>query len=239
MLQQLLESKPARERSRAAAAVSVIAHTTLIAAAIVATRTIVDPPVVDATPTITPIYRAPDTPRPAPVPRRTPPRPAAPDAPPVPAPAPTTPTVAVPTDVPTGIPDPDPGPVLTMDPVIGTGTPGVGGDDTTGTGGTPGGEPFWGDEVERVAAPIGRQREPRYPDVLRAQRIEGAVTVAFVVGTDGRVEPASVRAVESTHALFEPAVRAALLQQRFRPAEWRGRKVRQLVQQRFVFTLAR
>ena len=40
-------------------------------------------------------------------------------------------------------------------------------------------------------------------------------------------------------ALFEPAVRQAVLATRFRLAEWRGRKVRQLVQQSFVFTLMR
>jgi TonB family protein len=63
--------------------------------------------------------------------------------------------------------------------------------------------------------------------------------VAYVVDSLGRVEPASLRMVESTHPLFEAAVRQAVLASRFRPAEWRGMKVRQLVQQSFVFSLRR
>ena len=87
--------------------------------------------------------------------------------------------------------------------------------------------------------PIGRQREPRYPELLRSQRIEGRVVITFVVDETGRVEPSSVRIIESAHVLFEPAVKQAVLATRFKPAQWRGRAVRQLVQQAFVFELRR
>jgi protein TonB len=59
----------------------------------------------------------------------------------------------------------------------------------------------------------------------------------FIVGTDGRVEPGSIQAVSSPHKLFSDAVRSALLNTRYRPAEAGGQKVRQLVEQVFTFKL--
>lgn len=76
---------------------------------------------------------------------------------------------------------------------------------------------------------------PRYPDALRPSRVEGRVVVRFVVDTAGRVEPASVRLLSSTHALFTSAVRATLPSLRFTPARARGTKVRQLVELPFEF----
>ena len=60
-----------------------------------------------------------------------------------------------------------------------------------------------------------------------------------MVDTLGRVEPASFKARDVTHPLFEQAVRTAVMGQRFRPAQWNGRRVRQLVEQQFVFRLGR
>ena len=61
----------------------------------------------------------------------------------------------------------------------------------------------------------------------------------FVVSEAGRVEPATVRFTASDNPLFEVAVRNALDGMRFVPAEVGGKKVRQLVQMPFVFTLTR
>jgi TonB family protein len=240
MFKHLLESKPVRTRSRSAAIISLVVHVALAGSAVAATKVIVDPiEPVDVPPpmVLIPVAEpAPAEPRPHPVePEPTTPTPTTPTAP-----TPPQPTVDVPTDVPDGIPAVEPSTAPSVEPVIG-GTPSTG---TPGTGeGTPAssgsGEPLWADEVEKPASPIGRQREPRYPDILRAQRIEGRVVVSFVVDERGRVEPNSVRVIESAHALFEPAVKAAVLGSRFKPAEWRGRAVRQLVQQAFVFTLTR
>jgi protein TonB len=65
------------------------------------------------------------------------------------------------------------------------------------------------------------------------------VIALFVVSEAGRVEPATVRFTLSDNPLFEDAVKSALERMRFVPAEVGGRKVRQLVQMPFVFTLTR
>lgn len=240
MFKHLLESKPVRARSRSAAIISLVVHVALAGTAVAATKVVVDPSdPADVVPDV--IFVQPIEPAaPAPRPQPAEPEPAPPESPDPAPPTPQVPTVEVPTEVPEGIPPVEPAAAPTTEPVIGgapsTGTPGTG--DATSTTSV-GGEPLWADEVEKAAAPLGRQREPRYPDILRSQRIEGRVVVAFVVDERGRVEPNSIRVIESAHALFEPAVKAAVLGTRFRPAEWRGRAVRQLVQQAFVFTLTR
>jgi protein TonB len=65
------------------------------------------------------------------------------------------------------------------------------------------------------------------------------VIALFVVSEAGRVEPATVSFALSDNPLFEEAVKSALEGMRFVPAEVGGRKVRQLVQMPFVFTLSR
>ena len=80
---------------------------------------------------------------------------------------------------------------------------------------------------------------PRYPDVLRAAGVQGQVVVTFVVDTTGRVVPSSLVILNSTSDLFGAAVRAALPGMRFIPAKADGRKVKQLVQQPFVFTIVK
>lgn len=94
-------------------------------------------------------------------------------------------------------------------------------------------------QVERPVAPIPGTGSPRYPDILRSAGVEGEVLAQFVVDTTGRVEIGSFKVLRSSHELFEAAVRIALPSMRFLPAEVGGRKVRQLVQQPFVFALSR
>jgi TonB family protein len=240
MFKHLLESKPVRARSRSAALISLVVHAALAGSAVAATRIVVDP--TDPSELLPPVIFVQPLDPAAPEPRAELPAqdPAPPETPAPTAPTPEVSTVATPTEVPVGTPAVDPSTATTTEPVIGgtpsTGMPGTGEGTPTSSGS---GEPLWADEVEKAAAPLGRQREPRYPDILRSQRIEGRVIVAFVVDERGRVEPNSIRVIESAHALFDPAVKAAVLGTRFRPAEWRGRAVRQLVQQAFVFTLTR
>ncbi len=94
-------------------------------------------------------------------------------------------------------------------------------------------------QVEKPATPRRSVRFPRYPESLRAKGIEGRVLLQFVVDTNGRVEYRTVRELSSDHPDFTMAVREALLGLRFLPAEVEGRKVRQLVQQPFEFSLSR
>ena len=81
-------------------------------------------------------------------------------------------------------------------------------------------------------------RAPVYPEQARTARMEGEVLAAFVVDSNGLVLPGSLRILETTHAVFSDAVSAAMAGMRFVPPEVNGRKVRQLVQQPFLFKLA-
>jgi protein TonB len=59
----------------------------------------------------------------------------------------------------------------------------------------------------------------------------------FVVDTTGYVTRKSVTIERATNDTFADAVRTALPDMRFTPAELDGRKVRQLVEQPFVFAI--
>ena len=91
-------------------------------------------------------------------------------------------------------------------------------------------------QVEEAVVPT-RQPSPRYPESLRSVNVTGTVTVQFVVDQRGRVEPGSIKILDTPHKLFSDAVRTALLEARFRPARVGGNPVRQLVEQPFVFKL--
>ena len=94
-------------------------------------------------------------------------------------------------------------------------------------------------QVEKQVAPAPGNAAPRYPDMLRSANVEGEVLVQFVVDTTGRVESGSLKILKTSHDLFTNSVRQALASMRFYPAEIGGRKVKQLVQQPFNFTLTR
>jgi protein TonB len=98
---------------------------------------------------------------------------------------------------------------------------------------------FNAEQVERQASFVAGSGAPRYPEALRSSGVEGKVVALFVVDEKGRAEADSVRILSSDNALFEEAVRRALPRMRFIPAEIGGRKVRQLVQMPFVFTIGR
>jgi protein TonB len=96
---------------------------------------------------------------------------------------------------------------------------------------------FFDFQVEKPVAPVPGTGNPRYPDILRSSSIEGEVLAQFVVDTTGRVEVSSFKVIRTSHELFSASVRQALPNMRFLPAEVGGRKVKQLVQQPFVFAL--
>jgi TonB family protein len=91
--------------------------------------------------------------------------------------------------------------------------------------------------VDREVMPLATNPVPRYPAALRTAGIEGSVSARFVVDTTGRVLMESVIVNAPDHPLFADAVIEALRRARFTPAELRGRKVRQLVVQPFVFVI--
>jgi protein TonB len=72
---------------------------------------------------------------------------------------------------------------------------------------------------------------------LRAGNIEGQVLASFVVDTSGRADMSTFVVIKTTHDLFSQAVKVNLPKMKFIPAEIGGHKVKQLVQQQFLFTL--
>jgi len=79
---------------------------------------------------------------------------------------------------------------------------------------------------------------PEYPPDLLARRVQGKVTVRFVVDTSGSADVESIAILDSSDPQFEASVRAALPRMRFAPARLNGRRVRQLVEQPFRFNVA-
>jgi periplasmic protein TonB len=92
-------------------------------------------------------------------------------------------------------------------------------------------------QVEKPVMAVPGSPSPRYPDILKSAGVEGEVVVSFVVDTTGRADMNHVTILKATHPLFEAAVRTALPSMRFLPAEIGGKKVKQQVQQPFVFNI--
>ena len=107
-------------------------------------------------------------------------------------------------------------------------------------GGTPqpvSDQPYFEFQVEKQVAAMPGNSPPRYPDMLRSANVEGEVLAQFVVDTTGRAEVNTFKVLKSSHDLFTNSVKSALANMKFYPAEVGGRKVKQLVQMPFVFSL--
>jgi periplasmic protein TonB len=100
-------------------------------------------------------------------------------------------------------------------------------------------QPYFDFQVEKPVVMAPGSQGPAYPDMLRTAGIEGTVLAQFVVDTTGRAEMNTFKALKSDNDLFTNAVKNALQRMRFLPAEVGGRKVKQLVQQPFQFSLNR
>ena len=100
-------------------------------------------------------------------------------------------------------------------------------------------ERYFDFEVEKPVTQAPNSAAPVYPDILRQAGIEGEALVSFVVDTTGRVDLATFKVVRTSHDQFATAVKNALPRLRFIPAEIGDRKVRQLVQQPFSFSIVK
>jgi len=78
---------------------------------------------------------------------------------------------------------------------------------------------------------------PVYPPKLLELKIEGGAYVQFVVDTMGVADTTSFRVISTTHPEFAQSVREALPGMRFHPAILRSKKVPQLVEQPFMFKI--
>jgi len=116
---------------------------------------------------------------------------------------------------------------------------GVVGGIAKGVGNGPADQTYFEFQVEKQVSGVPGTTNLRYPDMLRSANVEGEVLVQFVVDTIGRADLSSFKVLKSSHDLFTNSVKNALSQMRFYPAEIGGRKVKQLVQQPFNFTLTK
>ena len=101
----------------------------------------------------------------------------------------------------------------------------------------PSGKVYVDAEVDREVQRDPTSAAPEYPPYLMENRIEGSLTVEFVVDTTGGADSTSLRVIHSSHPAFEQSLRAALPHMRFVPAELAGRLVRQWVRQEFRFLM--
>lgn len=92
-------------------------------------------------------------------------------------------------------------------------------------------------DVEETATRSAGSAAPLYPSDLLREGTEGSVTVRFVVDTIGHADSSSIQVLSFTHPEFAQSVRHALPLMTFTPAAMGGRKVRQIVEQRFGFKL--
>ncbi len=97
--------------------------------------------------------------------------------------------------------------------------------------------PYYASEVSCPVRPAAGNARPEYPERIAAnQRSRVEIGTGFVVDTSGRVERGSVVFFPGTDPEFANAARRAILDWRFRPAQWAGFPVRQVVQTKVAFT---
>ncbi len=77
------------------------------------------------------------------------------------------------------------------------------------------------------------QFPPAYPNEMRRAKVEGSVTLAFVVDESGRVEDPRVE--KSSHPEFERSALEAIRKWKFRPGRKDGQPVRAYLVQTFRF----
>lgn len=94
-------------------------------------------------------------------------------------------------------------------------------------------------QVERPAAMLDGQPQPKYPAVLESSGIAGEVQAQYVVLASGRADMDTFKVLKETNALFTQAVKNVLPRLRFSPAQIGGKPVNQLVQQSFQFAVPR
>ena len=92
-------------------------------------------------------------------------------------------------------------------------------------------------DVDSAVTRFSDSMAPMYPAKLLELKVEGGAYVQFVVDTLGFADTLSFRVISSTHPEFAQSVRAALPGMRFHPAILRSKKVPQLVEQPFMFKI--
>jgi TonB family protein len=93
--------------------------------------------------------------------------------------------------------------------------------------------------VDKTVWPRRGNPAPQYPGSLERMGVEGRFVVRFVVDSTGKVDPKQMEFPATAERGFVESIKNALLRSRYFPAELGGVRVRQLVQQEFVFLIQR
>ena len=232
MFENLLESNARKQRTFGQTFVSVLVHGLIIFAAVKATQGVAES-VRDKPVDTTMVFLKPPPPE-------APPPPPPPEQVVVANPPPKGfQTVVAPIDIPKDIPPIDLK-QKAFDPKDFTGKGIEGGTGTGVVGGTGPvdvkAEVFTEAELDDPVQVI-TMPQPRYPPVLQSAGIAGSVDMQWIVDTTGHAEAHSFKILKSTHQAFEEPAREAVMKAVFKPAKFRGRTVRQLVQQRVSFKI--
>jgi periplasmic protein TonB len=238
MFDNLIESKAKKQRSAGGILVSAVVHTVLISAAVYGTlhaSDVLEKPKAEKVEFVT-------VKKDEPPPPKDEPKPPPPDVVMKAPPPKGFQVLTAPIKIPDVLPDIDLSKKVTTEEDF-TGKGVAGGIAKGVVGGTPqpvnDNQTYFEFQVEKQVSPFPGNPAPRYPDMLRSANVEGEVLAQFVVDTTGRADMKEFKVLKSTHDLFTNAVRSALPNMKFYPAEVGGKKVKQLVQMPFQFNLTK
>jgi len=236
MFNNLLESKPKKEKRRGGTVTSVVVHSVLVGLAVYATA---NAAIKNEKPRQEKIDFV-ETSKDQPPPKEEPPPPPPPDVVVAPPPPKGFQVLTAPVEIPDVIPDIDLSKKVTDEADFsGKGVAGGVAKGKEGGAVVQSDQPYFEFQVEKPVVPAPGSISPRYPDMLRQAGVEGEVLAQFVVDTTGKAEPGSLKILKSSHDMFVQSVKNALPQMKFIPAEVGGRKVKQLVQQPFTFSISK
>lgn len=232
MFENLIASKPKKNRSVTQVIGSLILHIGLGYGAIKATSGAAEQ-LKEILQDTTMVFLKPPEPPPPPPPPTTPPPDAVVTANPPPL---GFQTVVPPTEIPKDIPPVNLNEKFNAADFSGKGVEGGVATGVVGGTGPVTGETFLEAQVDDPVQPINIPK-PRFPPVLQSAGISGKVQVQYVVDTTGHAEPASWHILNSSNKAFEEPAREAIMKGVFKPARIKGQAVRQLVQQQISFNI--
>ena len=239
MFNNLIESKAKKQRSPAGTALSVVVHAGLISAAVYATAHATVAAEKPKEEKVTLVEMKKNDPPPPKEPPPPPPKNAV-VAPPV---AKGFQVLTPPIKIPDVIPKVDLSQRVTnADDFSGKGVAGgrANGDANIKTAPISDNQTYFEFQVEKQAATVPGTLNASYPSALQASGGgDGKVTAQFVVDTTGRADMSTWKVLESTNDLFAQEAKDGARKAKFYAAEIGGKKVKQLVQLPFTFTLTK
>ena len=237
MFNNLLESKPKKEKRGGGTVTSIVLHSILVGLAVYATANAAIRNEKPKQEKIDFVETPKDEPPP---PKEEPPPPPPPDVVVAPPPPKGFQVLTAPVEIPDVIPDIDLSKKVTDEADFsGKGVAGGVAKGKEGGAVVQSDQPYFEFQVEKPVVPAPGSISPRYPDMLRQAGVEGEVLAQFVVDTTGKAEAGSLKILKSSHDMFIQSVKNALPQMKFIPAEVGGKKVKQLVQQPFTFSISK